>query len=456
LLLKALLLLTISHAIVHAGVLAGLTAAICPFVQRMRELQQQAGLSPERAGQQLEAAFKQLVRAVEVMHALLCMWTHLVREGVLVPVAVRALPPLMRQLQRCSSLLIDEHTTSSSMAYFAVQELQYAAADLLCALDMWFPPRVQQEQQQQAVAELSAQACAVLQDAAVSEMLMQQLTACTMLLHQEHAAHHVLSKQQQVSAVQCSSSSSASPAALQQLQQQQQPRTALCAQLVFSVPAYHQGMAQLLPGGLAHTQAAAEVIVNAVAPGIGNLHGYLWHARECAVALQSSLFLRLHCSSSSGGGSSSSSSQQRSSSPPEVSAAAIKLVLELQLLAASLVQRQQQQGQQELQQLAARLVLISNTLLQRTVRVVLEVTSGRRLLPEVLQQAGLQLLQALAAPLQLLQLGSSDDLLSMSEAFAADEQPYTVLEQQLYLLRAVAARLAPKAEDVLAGEMQLS
>jgi hypothetical protein len=109
----------------------------------------------------------------------------------------------------------------------------------------------------------------------------------------------------------------------------------------------------------------------------------------------------------------------------------VRLVLELQLLAAAQVQRQRQnqsppplpQQQQQQQQLPAShvrrstysLLLLSADLLDLQIRA-LAVTSRGWLPPEVLQQAGLQLLQALAAPLQQLQLGGPDDLYRASGA----------------------------------------
>jgi hypothetical protein len=53
----------------------------------------------------------------------------------------------------------------------------------------------------------------------------------------------------------------------------------------------------------------------------------------------------------------------------------------------------------------------NNDLLQVIIRAVLQCTGSSSLQPEVLQQAGLQLLQALAAPLQQLQLCSPQDQL---------------------------------------------
>jgi hypothetical protein len=96
----------------------------------------------------------------------------------------------------------------------------------------------------------------------------------------------------------------------------------------------------------------------------------------------------------------------------------VRLALELQLLAAAESQRTQQQRQQERQQVPEEdhlanisAVLLNNSarLLHTLIRAVAQ-ASGSCLPPEVLQQAGLQLLQVLAAPLQQLQLSSDDYL----------------------------------------------
>jgi hypothetical protein len=125
--------------------------------------------------------------------------------------------------------------------------------------------------------------------------------------------------------------------------------------------------------------------------------------------------------------------------------AAVRLLLEAQLLAAGLVQRlrtaskqqqqpQQQQQTEELQKDAEMLLLQTDHLLQLQIRAVLQVTGSSCLPPEVLQQAGLQLLQALAAPLQQLQLNASGAWLA-----EVDSEWRDCVHQQLLALRAAAA-----------------
>jgi hypothetical protein len=108
-----------------------------------------------------------------------------------------------------------------------------------------------------------------------------------------------------------------------------------------------------------------------------------------------------------------------------VSGAAVRLVLELQLLACGAVQRQrrwQRQQQQQRQQalppedeaVTDNFALQSWELLGLQIKALVA-TSHSCLPPEVLQQAGLQLLQALAAPLQQWQLSRLGDSFFQNE-----------------------------------------
>jgi hypothetical protein len=82
----------------------------------------------------------------------------------------------------------------------------------------------------------------------------------------------------------------------------------------------------------------------------------------------------------------------------------------------------------------------NNYLLQVHIRAVLQCTGSSSLQPEVLQQAGLQLLQALAAPLQQLQLCSPHDkLLSM---FKARANAGDCITEQLLALQAACAGMS--------------
>jgi hypothetical protein len=135
------------------------------------------------------------------------------------------------------------------------------------------------------------------------------------------------------------------------------------------------------------------------------------------------MHVQLGSATTAGSGTEQQQQQQQQENAPAPIAAAIKLALELQLLAADQTQhwrQQQQQGSRQGRQAAAgansasSLLFNSDWLLLVLLRSALEADSrlsSSGLPPELLQQAGLQLLQALAAPLQQLQLGSPEDTL---------------------------------------------
>jgi hypothetical protein len=265
---------------------------------------------------------------------------------------------------------------------------------------------------QQSATGIDAQlpGCQLLRDPAVSELLLQQLAAYTGVLHNDHVARRQEQRQQQrATAAGGSSSSSSSSNQLQQRSAQgakQQHR----ADLV-DIPAFHQhtDVLQLLPGGQAYLDAAAARVWNQQHLGTTTqLWPRIFHQLQVVqVSVIASLASTLE---------EQHSGQAVDAAAPLMSAAAVRLVLQLQLLAASFVQRQratkqQQQQEVELLQDPQALLLRTNYLLQVQIRAVLQCTRSSSLQPEVLQQAGLQLLQALAAPLQQLQLCSPDDRL---------------------------------------------
>jgi hypothetical protein len=218
----------------------------------------------------------------------------------------------------------------------------------------------------------------------VPELLLLLLAVYTMLLHQHHSE-----------------------------QQQQQPLQSSKQQLranLLPIPAFHQHQdtLQLLPGGQAYLDVAGHAVTAAAAADSGSasdiLASYLSRAQTTSASLNASLQY-------------SSMRQQGSSvttgNAPALSAAAVRLVLGLQLLAAGCVQRLQHQQQQRVvpepqgSRHPFQLLLTSCVLQHRQLKAVLQASSSC-LPPEVLQQAGLQLLQALAAPLQQLQLSALD------------------------------------------------
>jgi hypothetical protein len=207
-------------------------------------------------------------------------------------------------------------------------------------------------------------------------------------------------------------------------------------------------MLQLLPGGRAHL----EVIPAWAAGEWGMVQEQSMEAcRARTDTIVSLLTLSLqNCCYNTSWITSEVQRQGRGSlllSPP-----AMRLIIELQLLAAAAVQRQrqslteQQQQQQWNQVEQLKLLLSCNRLLVMQIRAAV-FTQGGCLPPEVLQRAGLQLLQALAAPLQQLQLqlGPNRNVPGLSIPIQDG-----VINQQLYALQAAAA--GPHMDLVTEGE----
>jgi hypothetical protein len=152
-----------------------------------------------------------------------------------------------------------------------------------------------------------------------------------------------------------------------------------------------------LPGGQAYLDAAAAAAAGTSTSQFTDERELLVMAGSCCAAVHHMLALDIV----------TPADRQQS---PLLSAAAVRLALELQLLAAAEHQRRQQQDGL-LPALATSLVMQSTRMLHVLIRAVAQAEGG--CLPaEVLQQAGLQLLQALAAPLQQLQLSSDGRLLA--------------------------------------------
>jgi hypothetical protein len=262
--------------------------------------------------------------------------------------------------------------------------------------------------QKQVDAGVAVEVLGLQNDPALAEMQLQLLTAWADLLYKQHTTQ----QQQQLSPGTAGASSSSST---QQQQQQQQPTMQRhCADLL-CIPAFHQDMVQLLPGGQAYLDAAAEEAA-----------GWGMNGEAYAVQLQRfasgscqtiSYYLHRHLQSIAG-------QQQLSRNAVLFSGAAVRTVLELQLLASGAVQRQreqqrQQRQQQEQQQQACRAVVVHQAITDNfalhtsdmlRLQIKAQAAASRSCLPpELLHQAGLQLLQALAAPLQQWQLSKAGD-----------------------------------------------
>jgi hypothetical protein len=371
---------------------------------------------------------------------------------------IPAVLPLLQQLQRCGQLLPTAtvappaYSSSSSSSngsrdtgndlnphqeFIHVQhDIGGFLAELVTYVDA---------QQLATGVDVQMPACELLRDPAVSELLLQQLAGFTELLYKEHVAYRQQQRQQQQESAADSSSSSS-----RQLQQhsargaKQQHRADL-----LPIPAFHRrtDMLQVLPGGQAYLDAAAAF----AAPDQhqnGTNAQLLAKCLHQVHALQMSIIASLsHTLNAQHAG------LAVDATAPLLSAAAVRLVLQLQLLAASFVQRQRASKQQQLQRQqqqppeqqlqgaedleeAEIWLMRTNFLLQLQIRTVVQCT-GSCLPPEVLQQAGLQLLQALAAPLQQLQLCSSHDKDNLLELL--DVWIHLRITQQLFALRAAAA-----------------
>jgi hypothetical protein len=218
--------------------------------------------------------------------------------------------------------------------------------------------------------------------------------------------------------------------------------------------ALQNGMMQLLPGGCQrYVRAAAGHAVDHAA-----VAGHSWEQEVEQQIIQAYSFGFALCWSLELTYGDVPAEQQLA---PALQAAAVHMMLELQLVAAGLLQRQWQQGEKA----AARsvdLVLMCCRMLELQIRAVLQGSASNSLPLELLQQTGLQLLRALAAPVQQLQLlmthqQQQTDGISGTQAINVDEVCATLqscsdigldsgspIGQVLYLLGAAASGLAAR------------
>jgi hypothetical protein len=265
-------------------------------------------------------------------------------------------------------------------------------------------------------------------DPASIELLVQLLTMHTILLHQ-HCRTHMQQQKQQQQRLQHSpgTSSSSSSNARRCGQGLGQPSVQSSKQLrtdLLPIPAFHQhqDMLQLLPGGQAYLDtAAAGMASRAFAGGTDAAAEAFKRASMYAAVLVSAVSM-------------AEQHQALERSSPVLSTAVLRLVMELQLLAAWVVQQQQQQQPSGLQgPYIQSMQLKVNLLLLMLLKAGLQ-ASGSCLPPELLQQHGLQLLRALAAPVQQLLLSSQGNSSYLSSAPAEDE----CRGEQMFALRAAA------------------
>jgi hypothetical protein len=346
-----------------------------------------------------------------------CQHATLLLPAALLCDAVQAGVQLVQQLQRCGPVLMSAgaaaastSSSSSHEACLAYSLAQHAAAGFLRDLSL----RAELGQLGEEVAGLLEEA---LLEPALQEMLLQLLTSSALLMQQ--LQQHPQQQQLHSRVPQSSSSSGSIMERCQQLRSDLLP-----------IPAFHRDMLPLLPGGQAYLDEAA------AGAGVLEWGGllpvkFLVRTWECTGLLAVSIDCHLNrCQESTAAAA--------AAELPALSPAAVRLVLELQLLLASTAQQQQQQQRMSC-------IHSCNALLVRRIKGFLSITGSSCLPPEVLQQAGLQLLQALAVPLQL----------CITQNWPADMQLGVELSRNwpLYALRAAAAGLVSVEDLTHSGEL---
>jgi hypothetical protein len=265
-----------------------------------------------------------------------------------------------------------------------------------------------------------------------------------------------------------SSSSSSSRVGMAVQQKQNQVRADL-----LPIPAFHQDMATLLIGGRGYLQTAADAFASVDGTEQDRLHLVRTAATECMTAMQYSLAQIIRCAALD------DCSAALDSCVALLSPPGVKLMLQLQLLAAGRVQRQQRllraqrtrQRQQQQQQddddeegegeqeedidprelnggSQASLLVRSSAVLSMQIKTAL-CDGSSCLPPEVLQQAGLQLLQALAAPMQQRLLSKSGPYAEVFDELldGPSHRLYSTLLYTPYTLRAAACGLSPASGE---------
>jgi hypothetical protein len=382
-------------------------------------------------------------------------WKGLLERGpALLQTVVCTLLPLVQQLQGCGSLLMRpaaaaaarsastasvQAGSSSSSCEHKLQRVLFCTQQAVSALLFTIAAHNQLD------AGAAAEVLRLQTYPAVAEMQLQLLTAWTAQLHKQHTAQQ---QQQQLPPGTAGASSSST----QQQQQLQQPAKQRHRADLLSIPAFHQDMLQLLPGGQAYLDAATEA-----AAGWRLSYDLQGVAADCCHSI--SKYLGCHLESITG-------QQQISRNAVLVSGAAVRLALELTLLASAVLQRrrEQQRRQQQQQQqqvftpedhIADHFAVGTWELLRLQIKALFAAsrTTGSCLPPEVLQQAGLQLLQALATPLQQWQLSRTGDSFLHAAAVAG---ALPVFGDTLQWLVMAACGALPTDSQVLNGEHVIS
>jgi hypothetical protein len=381
-------LLDLNHTLVCGIALAGLLNCLPNILQPCSHPDQQY---PSSTRPWFSSSLEMLFG---VIRSLCGMWyTSIPHAPALVPPVLRVALPLLQQLQRCipptPAPCHGPSTSASSSASGPAAAAASVNSKVLCALHrakigwaflLWSLGNAARQPQ-----GLPAD-CAGLLD-----QLLHEPDAATLLLQLLVAGaaqqHHTYEQQQRGHPV-----GNSSRTFKQQQQKQQKQRNALD---LSHIPAFHLDMLHLLPGGAAYLDAAAAADHSSAQERIEE------NRHTTRVYL---MMLEIMINRSSNGYPGSAPLQ---SDAPVLSAAAVRLALELQLLAAADVLEQQQQRRAD----PAGEQRAIERLAQTNMFLAYQITAARRaarscLPPEVLQQAGVQLLQALAAPLKLLQMSS--------------------------------------------------
>uniref|UniRef100_A0A383V4W0 MYND-type domain-containing protein n=1 Tax=Tetradesmus obliquus TaxID=3088 RepID=A0A383V4W0_TETOB len=417
------LVVELTQQLQQSGLLRSLQTDLLPLLRSLIKQQQE---QPQQV-QQLQVAVRKQNGPFACAFTYPCMllraWEHVVKHApAVLPSVLPTLPALLQQLQGCSRLLLQlpqyggvqspvpgssrgtRAGAAGSSMKSSVVEFHGLAAGLLCTM-------VGLSEQVTVLVGLLAQ------HEEVEEMLLQLLTACTVLLHKEHTTQQ---QQQHQARVRPGNSGSSS------YRQELSKWSPKVSADLLPIPAFHQDMLQLLPGGQAYLDGAAAYVADYCSTA-DQQKGHCW-LQVYKVLFIFSKSLRNHLRDN----------EPLASDAPVLSAAALRLVLELQLLAAGELQRLQQATgpHPSWHRFVAEACYWGNTLLHLQTRAVLQ-AGASCLPPEVLQEAGLQLLQALAAPLQQLlsSSGSSGALLRQVLLGRIG------MQEQLYAVRAAAAGL---------------
>jgi hypothetical protein len=447
---------TQSHCLLYAaahllGLLQSLPAILQPFAQPQHAADDRALQLLARSVGQYKFMMKATPakRAFGLVSALFGMWdTGMPSAPPWLPPVLDVALPVLQQLQRVEEQLTmssvgASSSTDSSALHWAFGEAQISMGDFLCTAHAVASTATG--------AAFSNQVQRLLLDPATAGMMLQQLAATIMVLHQQHSAQDQQEQLQQVvlehGAMQqhrcsgasspeigSSSSSSSSSSSNSSVDQAAPAQTGVGRQQrllhhgpkadLSAIPAFHQGMVHVLPGLRALCDAATNVTRRSEASRVHNWGTQMMSARGAA---RSALILADNLASRRMAGC-----QQLNSSSVVLSTAAVQMLLELQLLAAGLVQRLRQQVQrgQQQQDLGLSTRLQSAALLKHSAYLLREVIhavaacrmpagSSSGLPPELLQQHGLLLLQALSAPLEQLQLSSADAAAELQTGGAA-------------------------------------